>query len=266
MSEVPPLIDIHCHPLPNLDDGAASWDEALAMARLAAEDGVGRIIATPHQLGAFGHIHADAIRKQAAEFQQTLDRHAVTLTVLPGAEIRVEPHLAARVRRGELLTLANRGRHVLLELPHNVYFPIDRVLAELKAAGLTGILAHPERNQAIRSRPEVLAALVHAGCLVQVTGGSILGAFGHEVEQFASRLVEQGMVHFVATDAHGSRTRRPLLAKVFHAVANLVDESTAMVLLSQNPGRVTEGKEVPSGRRASRQLGPKGWFSSRKAG
>ena len=261
---MPPLVDIHCHPLPDLDDGASSWDEALLMAQLAANDGITCLVATPHQLGAFGQIHGDMIRNRTAQLQQRLDRQGVTLRILPGAEIRIEPDLALRIARGELLSLADRRRHVLLELPHDVYFPIERVLVELKAAGLTGILAHPERNQAIRSKPEILAALVRGGCLLQVTGGSLLGTFGPDVQQFASRLIQQGLVHFVSTDAHGSRARRPLLARAFQAVANLANEAMAVDLLSRNPGCVAEGRDVASA--APRRSSPGGWFSWRKAG
>ena len=105
---MPPLVDIHCHPLPDLDDGAASWDEALAMARLAVDDGITCIVATTHQLGAFGHVHGDMIRNQAAQFQQRLDRQGVKLKILPGAEIRIEPDLVPRVEAGRT-ALAGRS-------------------------------------------------------------------------------------------------------------------------------------------------------------
>jgi len=261
-----PLVDIHCHPLPELDDGASSWDEALAMARLAVEDGITCIVATAHQLGAYGHVQGDMIRRQAAQYQQKLDQQGVKLKILPGAEIRIEPELVPRIERGDLLSLADRRRHVLLELPHDVYFPIERVLAELKAAGMTCILAHPERNQAIRSKPEILAALVRGGCLLQVTGGSLFGAFGRDVQRFTSRLIQQGLVHFVSSDAHGPRARRPLLAAAFQAVAGLVDEAAAIDLLSRNPACVAEGRDVAPDRPALRRSSCGGWFFWRKAG
>jgi protein-tyrosine phosphatase len=204
------------------------------------------------------------IRRQAAQLQQRLDQQGVKLKILPGAEIRIEPDLVPRVKRGDLLSMAEQRRHVLLELPHDVYFPIERVLAALKAAGMTGILAHPERNQALRSKPEVLAALVGEGCLLQVTGGSVLGGFGAAVQQFASRLIQQGLVHFVSTDAHGSRARRPLLAKAFEAVASLADEATAVELFCRNPGCVAEGRDVPTDRPVARQPSRGGWLSWRK--
>jgi protein-tyrosine phosphatase len=266
MSSLPPLIDIHCHPLPELDDGAASWEEAMAMARLAVEDGIACMVATTHQLGAYARIHGDMIRSQTILFQQRLDQQRLPLKILPGAEIRIEPDLVRRLQQGELLSLADRRRHVLLELPHDVYFPIERVLAELKAAGITGILAHPERNLAIRAKPEILAALVRGGCLLQVTGGSLLGGFGPDVQQFASRLIRQGLVHFVATDAHGSRARRPLLAKAFQAVANLVDEAAAINLLSRNPACVAEGRDVATAPPSARRPSGGGWLSWGKAG
>lgn len=266
MSRMPPLVDIHCHLLPELDDGAATWDEALAMARLAAEDGITCIVATTHQLGAYGQNRGDMIRGQAAKLQHKLDQQGLKLKILPGAEIRIEPDLVPRVVSGDLLSLADCRRHVLLELPHDVCFPIERLLAELKAAGMTGILAHPERNQAIRSKPEILAALIRGGCLLQVTGGSLLGTFGPDVQKFTARLIQQGLVHFVSSDAHGSRARRPLLAAAFQAVANLVDEAAAIDLLSRNPACVAEGRDVAPLRPAARRSSGGGWFSWRKTG
>lgn len=236
------------------------------MAKLAASDGITCIVATTHQLGAYGRIHGDMIRPQAAQLQQRLDQEGVKLKILPGAEVRIEPDLVAKLKRGELLTLGDHHRHVLLELPHDVYFPIERVLADLKTAGLVGILAHPERNMAIRSKPEILTALARTGCLLQITGGSLLGAFGTEVQQFSSRLIQQGLVHFVSTDAHGSRTRRPLLSKVFQAVADLANEATAIDLLSRNPGCVAEGRDVAAARSPAHRSASGGWFSWRKAG
>ena len=200
------------------------------------------------------------IRDQAAQFQQRLDQLGVKLKILPGAEIRIEPDLVPRVKRGDLLTMADLGRHVLLELPHDIYFPIERVLAELKAAGMVGILAHPERNQTIRSQPEILSALVHGGCLLQITGGSLLGAFGPDVQEFAARLVRHGLVQFVSTDAHGSLARRPLLARAFRAVAGLVDEAAAIDLLSRNPGCVAEGRDVAPNRLVTQRSSRRGWF------
>ncbi|HUT10344.1 MAG TPA: CpsB/CapC family capsule biosynthesis tyrosine phosphatase [Thermoguttaceae bacterium] len=244
MPDLPSLVDIHCHLLPGLDDGAADRDVALAMARLAVADGISTVVATPHQSG--GHVgnHNRAICTLTADFQEFLREQNVPLRVLPGAEVRIEPELVSKLRSGKLLTLADRRRHVLLELPSEVCFPLDRLLGELDAAGMVGILAHPERNMAILSQRHLLASLVDAGCLVQITSGSLVGTFGPRVQKFAEWLVMRGLVHFVGSDAHGARTRRPLLRRAFECIARLAGPETAADLCCRNPARVAAGETV----------------------
>lgn len=260
------MIDIHCHMLPAIDDGAASWDDSLAMAEMAVRDGIKTIITTPHQLGNFSGNRGDTIRDLTSEFQELLDQHEIPLTVLPGADVRIEPEMIAGIRAGDVLTLADRRRHVLLELPHEVYLPLDRLLDDLRAARLVGILSHPERNRGILTRPDVLGPLVDAGCLMQVTAGSIVGTFGPQIQQFAQRLVSDGLVHFLATDAHSPRSRRPLMRRALQQVAALVGREAAHELCCRNPSFVAAGRDVPPGRARWARRGLRRWFSWSKAG
>jgi protein-tyrosine phosphatase len=243
------FVDIHCHLLPGIDDGAQSLDESLAMARLAAEQGTRTIIATPHQLGSFGHNQGDDIRQRVVELQRQLDAAEIAIQVLPGADVRIEPGMVTDIARGEVLTLGDHGLHVLLELPHELYLPLETVLEELARHGMVGVLSHPERNQGILRRPSVLPALVDAGCLLQITAGSLCGTFGPECQKLCEWLLVEGLVHFVATDAHGSRRRRPLLRRAFERVAEFTDETTAVDLCSVYPGNVAAGRPVRRGRR-----------------
>jgi protein-tyrosine phosphatase len=255
-----PFVDIHCHLLPCLDDGASSGGESLAMAEMAVADGIGTIVATPHQLGNYTKNSGNAIREAVAEFQRCLDQRKVPLRVLPGADVRIEPDLVRKIRTGEILTLGNHRRHVLLELPHDVYLPLDHLLAELAAARMVGILSHPERNRGLLGQPSVLRPLVERGCLLQVTAGSLTGMFGSQVHKFACSLIEQGLVHFVSTDAHGTKNRPPLLRAAFEQVAKLVGEKTAVDLCCRNPAAVVSGGSVTLGRRESKKTGWSGWF------
>ncbi len=250
-----PFVDIHCHVLPCLDDGASSWDEALAMAEMAVADGIATIIATPHQLGNHAKNSGQTIRAATMEFQRFLEQRGVPLQILPGADVRIEPDLLRKIRSGEVLTLADRRRHVLLELPHDVYIPLDRLLDELGGAGVVGILSHPERNRGLLNQPGVLRRLVERGCLLQVTAGSLTGAFGTQVQKFASSLVEQGLVHFVATDAHACKTRPPLLGPAFARVADLADEKVAIELCCSSPKVVATGGAIPLRRQKTAKLG-----------
>ena len=157
------------------------------MAEMAVADGIGTIVATPHQLGSHAKNSGKTIREAAVRFQHCLDQRRLPLRVLPGADVRIEPDLVRKIRSGEVLTLADRRRHVLLELPHDVYVPLDRLLAELAAAGLVGILSHPERNRGILNQPGVLRPLVERGCLMQVTAGSLTGRLARKSKAFPNR-------------------------------------------------------------------------------
>lgn len=249
VSNTTPFVDIHCHLLPEIDDGAADWAESLAMARMAAADGIATVIATPHQLGNHADNHSPLVRQKCSQLQDLLDRQRVAIRVLPGADVRIEPGLIGKIRAGEVLTLADRRRHVLLELPHELYLPLEGLLEELDSAGVSGILSHPERNLGILQRPGIASSLVEAGCLMQVTAGSLVGAFGARIQRFSEELIKQGLVHFIATDAHGSKSRRPLVRRSFDRVAELAGDHAALELCSENPARVAAGECVPAGRR-----------------
>jgi protein-tyrosine phosphatase len=261
MNPPKPFTDIHCHLLPGLDDGASTLDEALAMAEMAVSDGIGTIVATPHQLGNHAQNSGETIRAAVDRFQQTLRQRRIPLRVLPGADVRIEPDLVRKIRIGEVLTLADRRRHILLELPHDVYVPLDRLLADLSAVGIVGILSHPERNRGIINQPGVLRPLVQRGCLLQVTAGSLTGVFGQQVQRFSESLVEQGLVHFISTDAHGTKARPPKLGDAFQRVVELVGRKTAEDLFCRNPEAVARGEKVTPGcRRQSEKSTLTGWL------
>ncbi len=236
------------------------------MARMAVDDGISTIVATPHQLGAFSGNRGATIREQTDRLQSLLDDEGIGLTVLPGADVRIEPDMIEKIRKGDVLTLADRGRHVLLELPHEVYLPLDRLLEDLKRAGLIGILSHPERNQGILARPSLVSSLVRAGCLIQITAASLLGGFGSRSRTLAERLVKEGLVHFVSTDAHNTRSRPPLLSEAYAYVAALTTPATADQWFCHNPAAVVEGREVPLVNRRVAAPARQGWFRWSRAG
>jgi protein-tyrosine phosphatase len=256
------FVDIHCHILPSIDDGPRDWDEALAMARLAAEHGTSTIIATPHQLGSFSKNRGNDIRALVAELQQRLDSAAIPLRVLSGGEVRIEPGLADGLARGDLLSLGDHRRHVLIELPHEIYLPLDPLLDDLARRKIVGILAHPERNQGLLRRRELLAPLIDVGCLTQVTAGSLCGTFGPDAKELAEWLLENGLIHIVASDGHGSRSRRPLIRRAHELIEAITDRQTADDLCCHHPARVAAGQCVRPGRRARLQSRrEKGWWA-----
>ena len=264
----PAFVDIHCHLIPRIDDGARSWDESLEMARIAVADGIETIVVTPHQLGSYAHNDGDSIRSQTKELQRVLDENNVPLHVRAGADVRIEPDMIQLIEQGQVLTLADHRKHVLLELPHELYFPLEGLLAKLSRAELIGILSHPERNQGILKQPDILTLLVEGGCLMQVTASSLMGVFGRASQQLAEWMLRHGLVHFVATDAHGAKTRRPLMSRAFERVAELTDHATAVDLCCGNPAAVAEARDVPSGVRIVKSAKSNrlvSWFPWRKA-
>ena len=244
MNQPEPFVDIHCHMIPGIDDGSKSWDQSLAMGEMAVADGIETIAVTPHQLGSYTHNHGQLVRSRTAELQQLLDDHRLPLQVLPGADVRIEPGMLEKLRSGDVLTLADQRKHVLLELPHELYFPLDDVLGDLHRAGLVGILSHPERNQGLLKKPQLIEPLVDSGCLMQVTCSSLMGTFGSAPQQMAEWMQEQGLVHFLATDAHGPNSRRPLMRRAFERAAEIVDEEIATLLCCRNPAAVACGGDI----------------------
>lgn len=243
-----------------MDDGSDSWHETLAMARMAVADGTDTIVVTPHQLGSYVGNSGATIRQATRQLADFLDAHRVPLRVLPGADVRIEAELIAKLRDSTVLSLADRRKHVLLELPHELYFRLQPLLHELDGLGMRGILSHPERNQGLLARPRAIQDLVADGCLMQLTAGSILGNFGPASQQLAEWMLQRGLTHFVASDAHGATARRPLLRRAFVRVAQLAGTETAVQLFCHNPAAVASGRSVAGGQQPTPVRGISRWF------
>ncbi|MEZ6089125.1 MAG: CpsB/CapC family capsule biosynthesis tyrosine phosphatase [Pirellulaceae bacterium] len=239
------FIDIHCHLLPGIDDGARDWDESLAMARIAVQDGIRCAVLTPHQLGQYSLTTGVEIRNLTNEFQQRLIEQDIPLAVRPGADVRIDLDMIQRLASGDCVSLADQRKHVLLELPHELYLPLEPVLTNLKKLGMTGILSHPERNEGILKRPELIPPLVEAGCLMQITADSLTGVFGAAPKKMSEWLLENGLVHFIASDAHGTRRRKPLMRRSFERACELVGERYAEAICCRNPMAVVKGQQLP---------------------
>lgn len=265
MSDVAPFVDIHCHLLPGIDDGAKDWDETLAMAQLAVADGFSTIVVTPHQLGSFAQNRGEQIRAAVVHLQAFLDQHQVPLRVLPGADVRIEVGMLDGLKNGDVVSLGDHRRHVLLELPHELYVPLDRLLVDLQSLRMVGVLSHPERNQGIQSQPALVRPLVEAGCLMQLTAGSLTGNFGAAAQKLSTWMLDQGLAHFISTDAHSTRSRRPQMSPAFAVVAERMGLETALDLCCRNPALVAAGRNVVGGVRLSKVRSRGSWLRWTKA-
>jgi protein-tyrosine phosphatase len=250
------MIDLHCHILPAIDDGARSLEEAVAMCRAAAADGCAGMVATPHQRRA-GWWNCD--RAHLAELRQTLAA-AVALElpgfqVLGGAEIRVDGQLFAEVEAlaaaaepeaGTGVTPLAGSRYLLLEFAGGEAPDAAADLVhELAVAGWRPVLAHPEHIPWMAGSLGAVERLVSLGALCQVTAMSVTGDFGRRAQAEAGRLLDAGLVHFVASDAHDLKRRPPGLSRARRAIAARWGEELAARLCQENPRAVVEDRPLP---------------------
>jgi protein-tyrosine phosphatase len=236
--------DIHCHLLPRIDDGPKDWEATLAMARMAVAEGIRTIVATPHQLGNYKKNAAEQILLLVVEAQRRINEAGLPLTILPGADVRIQEDLPELVENRQVLTLADQNAYLLMELPHEQVLPMGRLIYELQCRGVTSILSHPERNQHLQKKPEDLRPWVQQGCLVQVTAASITGQFGRAAKQMSRWLFRENFVHLVATDAHDVTRRPPQWRQAFVKVSGWEGRARAKKIFFENPEAVVQGRPV----------------------
>jgi protein-tyrosine phosphatase len=255
--------DIHCHLLPQIDDGPKDWEASVAMARLAVANGIRIIVATPHQLGRYEKNSAQQILQLTAEAQQRITDAGLPLTILPGADVRIQENLSELVQTSQVLTLANQNTYLLMELPHEQVLPIGRLIYQLQCLGVTCILSHPERNQRLQDNPAIVRPWVQQGCLLQVTAGSITGNFGRKAQQVSRWLLHQNLVHLVATDAHDVTRRPPEWRPAFIKICRYLGQRRAEKIFFENPEAVIESRPVHAPLPSSvPRTGFAAWFGS----
>lgn len=214
------MIDIHCHILPGVDDGPKNLVRFLEMAYRAVETGITHIFSTPHH--ANGHYVNDkeTILQLVRHYNRILQQENIPLVIHPGQEIRLQRDIFLQLRMNELLTLANKGKYVLLELPtEEVPAYTQEVIYEFQLIGISPIIVHPERNSHLLEDHQLLYELVQEGALTQLTSSSLLGHFGKKVRVFAEEMIAHEQAHFIATDAHNTSTRGFFLHEAYEMIA-----------------------------------------------
>jgi len=242
------FVDIHCHCLPAIDDGPATKAEAIALCHALVKDDVATVIATPHQLGRFsGCNEAAQIREDVSALNQELKSNDVPLTVMPGADVRVDERICQLLEADKILTLADGGKYILLELPHDVFIDIESLLVELASLGIQAIISHPERHPILVKQPGILLKWLEYSAHLQVTSGSLLGQFGQTAQRAAWYFLSSGWVSFVATDSHDLETRRPCMKAAFERISIELGENVASLVCIENPLRVLKGQDITPG-------------------
>lgn len=256
------MIDLHCHILPGVDDGPETPEDALAMARVAIQDGVRTIVATPH--GAEG-VYAGRLSEtqdRVDALRSLMSNNGINLDLLPGLEVYLTPNTPTLCREGALYPL-NSSRYLLVEFPIDMVPPYaEQTLFELQLLGLVPVIAHPERNAELAASPEMLERLVRRGMLAQVTAGSLTGDFGSRARVTAEAMISGRLVQIIASDAHASTGRPPVLSGAVRRAAELVGDEAANTMVTTVPEAILKNEvvEPPEPRPAQRRS----WFHIRR--
>ena len=229
------MYDLHSHLLPGIDDGASDYDTSLAMARIYADQGVQCVACTPHILPGLYQNSGPQIKAAVAELQQRLDDAAIPLQLVSGADNHIIPDFVESLKQGRLLPLGD-SCYVLVEPPHHIApARLEDLFFNILLGGYIPILTHPERLSWIESKYNVMTTLAAKGVWMQLTSGSLTGRFGRRPRYWAQRMLEEGIVQILATDAHDTIRRPPDLAKGKREAERLVGAEEAEHLVVTRP-------------------------------
>jgi len=266
------MIDLHCHILPGLDDGPQTMEESIQMCRIAYQDGIRTIVATPHTLNGVYQNGRSTILSRVNELNDALNnselppgqrpswaggrtpclrRNAscrqanseLPLKILPGSDVHLCETTLQQVDQGEAITIGDGGKYIMIEFPSQaIPYQAERVLFQLLGRGLIPIISHPERNLEIGKRPGRYDEIIKMGCFGQVTAMSLTGEFGPKVRQWAEKLLKSWLVHFIASDAHSINGRPPILSAAVKAAAKIVGKKEAEKMVTEYPKAILEGR------------------------
>ncbi|MEH7095607.1 tyrosine-protein phosphatase [Neobacillus vireti] len=236
------MVDIHCHILPGIDDGAGNMSDSILMAKEAEKEGIHTIIATPHLNNQYDN-RKELIVTKVQEVNQALKNDGVNVTILPGQEPRIYGDILDDLEKDEIQSL-NNSQYLFIEFPSN-HVPryTEKLLFDIQVKGLTPIIVHPERNSELIERPDLLYHLVEKGALTQVTASSLCGYFGKNIKNFSNQIIEANLAHFIASDAHNITNRTFKMMEAF----DLINEKYGtdfVYLFKENAELLITGKNV----------------------
>ncbi len=241
------MIDLHTHVLWRLDDGARTIDDSLEMCRIAYRDGIRTILATPHTLNGLYQNDRPLILAKVRELNAALMHLQIRnpnspIRILPGADVQFCEGILHQLDSGKVTTLGDGGKFLLLELPFTgIPYGAEEALFQLISRGIIPIISHPERNFEVGQNPRRYDEMIRMGCLGQVTAMSLTGGFGPEVRSLAGKLISNGLIHIIASDAHSTGRRPPILSPAVRAAARIVGEEEAWKMVTEYPQAILEG-------------------------
>lgn len=238
------MIDIHSHILPGIDDGAKDLDEAVAMCRASYDDGITTIVATPHAHDSVHPTHQlDFLKEKVEELRKALGG---TPNIALGCELRITHDIVNQVCIARTAPTIGSGPYILVEFPHYVVpAGSQRVFFELLTHDVRPIVAHPERNRTFMAEPERFYEMVDNGVLGQIDSGSVTGQFGSKVKETAMTLLENGLVHFLASDCHNMRNRLPGMSTAVAEIEQVLGRDLARSISVDNPAAIVKGDSPP---------------------
>lgn len=238
------MIDLHSHILPKLCDGAQNRETSLAMARLAVADGTTHLACTPHIYPGVYQNSTATILPALQQLQSELDQHQIPLKLVIGADVHMMPEVMQGLKQGAIPTLHN-SRYFLLEPSHHV--PVANFIEQVENflhAGYVPLITHPERLRWIEGHYEEFIEAARLGAWIQITAGAITGHFGRSAKRWAERFLQDGLVHIIASDAHNTEHRSPVLsAGIAEAIRITQDETEVMRMVQDRPQAVLQNSE-----------------------
>lgn len=236
------MIDIHCHIIPEIDDGPKGIDSSLEMARNAVEQGITTIVATPHCNRRYD-TDKISINDKVTLLNSKLVENHIPLKIIPGQEIRLAGGIVDGLNSEELQPLGD-SKYILLELPsRSVPCFTDKLIYNLLSEGYIPVIAHPERNEQIMKDPNILYKFVNEGALAQLTAGSISGVFGKKLKKLSEDLIDANLIHFVASDAHPMPNRGFFLEDAFNEIEKAFGED-CVDYLKENAELLVKGEDI----------------------
>jgi protein-tyrosine phosphatase len=234
------VIDLHSHILPGIDDGSRSLEMSLDMARMAVADGITMMACTPHIYPGLYMNDSAGIAAARDALQESLDEHGIRLKLTTGADVHLVPGLLEGLRAGRVPCL-HGTRYLLLEPSHHVAPPgFTSAVFQLVAAGYVPVITHPERLTWVEDHYPVFGELIRQGAWMQLTAGSLTGVFGSRAKYWAERFLGEGQTHILATDAHSSGRRSPLMSKAREIAERMLGADEAELLVSGRQMKLLE--------------------------
>ena len=237
------MIDIHCHILPGIDDGAQELNDSLEMARQAQSQGITQIVASPHHKNGSYDNDLQDILTEVNLLNKEFIREGIDVEILPGQEVRIYGEMEEDLDV-DLLTVNNTGVYMLIEFPSS-HLPryANKLLFDLQLKGIVPIIVHPERNREIMEDPSKLYRLIKEGSLSQVTASSVTGRMGKKIKKFSLDLLSHNLAHFIASDSHNTTTRPFDLREAYETVEKELGMAKRYEI-QENPEEMIKGKMI----------------------